>query len=195
VPVYADFRHMKTMGKKIRIFLPVLAVLVLVSPAGRVFGQGVVVPAALQVPTGSSLLLHVYAKGVQVYVCTAAVSDTGKYTWVLQEAKATLYTTAGLSEKAGRHYFNAAHHPVWETTDGAGVEGAKLQQADAPDPGSVPWLLLKASAGTGKLAPTAFIQRVNTKGGKAPSVGADANHKGATLEVGYTAEYLFYGGK
>ena len=39
------FAFMKTIGKKIRGFLPLLAVLLLVSPGGRVFGQDVPVPA------------------------------------------------------------------------------------------------------------------------------------------------------
>jgi Protein of unknown function (DUF3455) len=191
------FAFMKPIGKKIRGFLPLLAVLLLVSPGGRVFGQGVPVPAALRVPAGSPLLLHVYAKGVQVYSWSASASDTGKYAWVLLEAKADLYTTADLSKKAGRHFFNAAHHPVWETVDGASVEGTKLQQADAPDAGAIPWLLLKATPapGSGPLSPASFIQRVNTKGGKAPAGGADGAHKGQAIEVDYTAEYLFYGSK
>jgi hypothetical protein len=191
------FAFMKPIGKKIRGFLPLLAVLLLVSPGGRVFGQGVPVPAALRVPAGSPLLLHVYAKGVQVYSWSASASDTGKYAWVLLEAKADLYTTADLSKKAGRHFFNAAHHPVWETVDGASVEGTKLQQADAPDAGAIPWLLLKATPapGSGPLSPASFIQRVNTKGGKAPAGGADGAHKGHAIEVDYTAEYLFYGSK
>jgi hypothetical protein len=197
VPVYADFRRMKTMGKKIRVLLPVLAALFLVSQAGRVFGQGVPVPAALEVPTGSSLLLHVYAKGVQVYSYSPLPADTARLGWVLLEAKARLYTDADYRQEAGRHYFNSAHHPMWAAVDGSTVEGAKIQQADAPVPDAVPWLLLKATAVTGKgpLASTAFVQRVNTKGGKAPAGGADGAHKGQTLEVDYTAEYLFYGSK
>jgi hypothetical protein len=191
------FAFMKPIGKKIRGFLPLLAVLLLVSPGGRVFGQGVPVPAALRVPAGSPLLLHVYAKGVQVYSCSSLPADTARFGWVLLEARADLYTTADLSKKAGRHFFNAAHHPVWETVDGASVEGTKLQQADPPDAGAIPWLLLKASSssGTGPITSAAFIQRVNTKGGKAPAGGADGAHKGQTIEVDYTAEYLFYGSK
>ena len=188
---------MKTMGKKIRVLLPVLAALFLVSPTGRVFGQDVPVPAPLEVPTGSHMLLHVYARGVQVYSYSPLPADTTRLGWVLLEAKAKLYTDAGYRQEAGKHYFNSAHHPVWAAVDGSTVEGAKIQQADAPVQDAVPWLLLKATAvtGNGPLASTSFIQRVNTKGGKAPAGGADGAHKGQTIEVDYTAEYLFYGSK
>jgi hypothetical protein len=184
---------MKDMHQKIR---GVLAVLLLLSMV-RGYGQEVAVPVPIQVPAGSRLLLHLYAQGVQVYSCIPVDKDSSHYAWTFVEAKATLYTAADYGQKAGRHYFNAAHHPVWETTNGASVEGAKLQQADAPDQEAIPWLLLKAgsSSGAGPLTSTAFIQRVNTKGGKAPPVGADANHKGATLSIGYSAEYLFYANK
>jgi hypothetical protein len=182
---------MKYMHQK---FQGVLAVLLLLS-MGRGYGQEVAVPASVRVPAGSRLLLHLYAQGVQVYSCSPVDKDSSRYAWALVEAKATLYTAANYGQQAGKHYFDAAHHPVWEAADGSIVEGAKLQQADAPDQGGVPWLLLKASShsGNGPLASTAFIQRVNTKGGKAPAGGADGAHKGQTIEVDYTAEYLFYG--
>ncbi len=179
---------MSIMGKPFRMVFAVMLVLL----AGRGYGQETLVPAAIQVPVGSKLLLHVYGHGVQVYVCSLVNKDPSRYAWTFVEARATLYTTAFESQKAGRHYFDAAHHPVWETMDGASVTGAKLQQVDARDPGDIPWLLLKANAGNGSLAPTAFVQRINTKGGTAPAAGADAGHKGATIEVAYNAEYLFY---
>jgi hypothetical protein len=184
---------MKYRRQKIRW---VLAALLLLS-MGRGYGQETAVPASIQVPAGSKLLLHVYGKGVQVYTCQVSAVDTTQYAWVLLEAKAILYAGAEYGEKAVRHYFNANHHPVWETEDGSSVEGTKLQQADAPDQGAIPWLLLKASSssGTGPIVSTAFIQRINTKGGKAPATGADVRQKGQKIEVAYSAEYLFYANK
>jgi hypothetical protein len=182
---------MKYLRQKVR---GVLAVLLLLS-LGRGYGQEVAVPPSIQVPGGSRLLLHLYAQGVQVYVYSPLPADTARFGWVLVEAKAGLYTDADYRQEAGKHYFNSAHHPVWAAVDGSTVEGAKIQQADAPVPGAVPWLLLKAAAVTGKgpLASTAFVQRVNTKGGKLTAGNAEAGDKGQTIEVDYTAEYLFYG--
>jgi hypothetical protein len=39
-----------------------------------------------------------------------------------------------------------------------------------------------------------FIQRIRTKGGKAPATG-DRQSKGQSIEVAYTAEYVFYSEK
>src|ERR1700761_7000783 len=105
---------MKKMGKKVRALSSVLAMLLLSSPVGRVFGQSVQVPASIQVPAGSKLLLRVQGKGVQVYTCQVSAADTTQYAWVLLAAKATLYAGPEYGEKAVRHYFNAKHHPVWE---------------------------------------------------------------------------------
>jgi hypothetical protein len=36
------------------------------------------------------------------------------------------------------------------------------------------------------------IQRLNTKGGKAPASGCDASHVGQEVRVPYSADYLVY---
>jgi hypothetical protein len=109
-----------------------------------VFGQDDSIPFSIQVPLGSRLIWHTYAKGVQVYVCT-------------QDPKDSTYS---------------------------------------PDSGAIPWLLLKATlcSGTGRLTPAMFIQRIRTKGGKAPATG-DRQNKGQSVEVAYFAEYIFYSEK
>ena len=182
---------MKYRHQKVRW---VFAALLLLS-MGRGYGQETAVPGPVQVPAGSKLLLRVKGRGVQVYTCQASPTDTTQYVWVLLEAKAMLYAGAEYREKTVRHYFNAKHHPVWETEDGSSVEGTKLEQADAPDPGAIPWLLLKASSssGTGPIVSTAFIQRLNTRGGKPPGGHPGSDQKGEKIEVAYSAEYLFYG--
>jgi hypothetical protein len=177
--------------------LRVVSGLVLIFGHSFLYGQDVNVPSQLDIPKGSQLILHAYARGVQVYTCTPMTTDSTKYEWMFTEARATLYTGKDYLKTAGKHYFNAAHHPVWEGTDGTTVEGSKLQQAAAPDPVAIPWLLLQVLSGTGSgpLRKTAFIQRIHTSGGKAPAGGADRSHRGQTIQVDYTADYLFYGGK
>lgn len=171
--------------------------LLLIGAAG--YGQG-----GIDIPKGNKLILHVYGKGVQIYVCTAVAGDSTHYVWTLSEAKASLYSDGGFQLQAGKHYFDADHHPVWELTNGDKVIGKKLRQQDAPAADAIPWLLLEATTapGSGVLAETTFIQRINTKGGKAPGTGADASlpnaslpnasHRGQTIQVPYTADYLFY---
>jgi hypothetical protein len=158
------------------------------------FAQDKSIPLSIQVPAGNRLILHTYAKGVQVYVCSQDPTDTSRYTWTFVAPRASLYADSSYHQLVGKHYFDAAKNPTWEDTDGSKVSGVKLQQAGAPGSNAIPWLLLKASAtnGTGVLTPVIFIQRIRTKGGKAPAT-AGSTQKGQTIEVPYAAEYLFYG--
>ncbi|TWI94790.1 uncharacterized protein DUF3455 [Mucilaginibacter frigoritolerans] len=153
-------------------------------------------PSAIAVPANCKVLIHTYAKGVQVYVYTQDLNDTSKYTWVLKEPIANLYADSAHTSLIGKHYFSAGNTPTWESTDGSKVTGAKLAQVNSPDGAGIPWLLLKAKTitGPGVLQHTAFIQRVHTIGGKPPVV-AGKNQKGEIQKVSYTAEYIFYSEK
>jgi hypothetical protein len=89
------------------------------------------------------------------------------------------------------------HHfagPSWQSTDESKVTGKVAARADSPDPESIPWLLLTAAdhSGNGLMSQVTHIQRLNTKGGKAPATGCDASHLGAETRVPYTADYFFY---
>jgi len=160
------------------------------------FAQQQQVSALIKVPDSCGLILHAYAKGAQVYVCTQDTKDTSHYKWTFLEPRADLYSSGDYQQDIGTHYLSAAKSPTWEIADGSTVSGAKLQQAASPDSNSIPWLLLKAVAtgGKGKLNAVVFIQRINTHGGVAPGK-ADGSQKGKLLQVPYTAEYLFYSGK
>ena len=97
--------------------------------AGMGYGQ---TGSGIDVPANARLLLHVYGKGVQIYVCTPTAGDSSKYVWTPAGARASLYLKDG--KETGKHYFNAGHRPVWELTDGSTVVANKLRQVDAPDP-------------------------------------------------------------
>ena len=157
------------------------------------FGQDKDIPYSIQVPEGSELILHTYARGVQIYMCTQDPRDTSRVVWTFNEPRANLYADSSYHQLIGKHYFDAGKNPTWEDTGGSKVTGLKVQQANAPGGVAIPWLLLKATinSGTGTLRSAVFIQRIYTKGGKAPAM-ADRLQKGQSLEVPYTAEYLFY---
>lgn len=142
------------------------------------------VPAVLAVPAGNKLAFSYDAIGVQIYGCDA---NTTGYGWVLRGPDAKLYGKHG--KFAGIHYKG----PTWESTDGSTVVAAKLAEY-AADPSSIPWLLLGATAHTGKgrMSDVTFIHRLETAGGKAPAAGCDAAHAGETTSVDYTATYYFY---
>ena len=145
------------------------------------------VPAPIRVPAGAKLLDKLHATGAQVYGCAAT---DGKYGWTLKRPDATLTDAKGA--EAGKH----GAGPSWTAKDGSTVNGAKVAQADAPTSGAVPWLLLRAASisGKGRFGKVTFIQRLNTKGGKAPATGCDAAHDGTELRVDYSADYYFYSG-
>src|SRR5712675_767666 len=124
------------------------------------------VPQQLQPPANEHLLLQVHAKGDQVYTCKG---DAAQFTWTLKAPDAQLF------DENGKPFANAP----------------------SPDANSIPWLLVNivTHEGTGVLSSATTIQRLNTKGGKAPASGCDASHVGQEVRAPYTADYLFYGPK
>jgi hypothetical protein len=143
-------------------------------------------PASIDPPTGARIVLQAKGDGVQIYTCTQT-SDVLK--WVLKAPDAKLLDDSG--KIIGSHYAG----PSWKLVDGSLVQGVLIANHPAPEPGSIPWLLLRAKEGTptGKLADVAFIRRTETHGGVAPSTGCqDANDVGKITQIPYTAAYTFY---
>jgi hypothetical protein len=163
-------------------------VLGLISGAVIVRGLGAQqgVPEQLKPPEGQALAAEAHAKGFQVYTCK---NDGNAYNWTLKGPDAELFDKAG--KKVGRHFAG----PTWEWSDKSQVTGKMMTSSPSPDADSIAWLLLVATAhlGDGVLANVTNIQRLNTKGGKAPTGGCDAAHDGQESRVAYTADYYFYG--
>jgi hypothetical protein len=143
------------------------------------------VPQQLQPPASEQLLLQVHAKGEQIYTCKENVSQ---FTWTLKAPDAQLFGEDG--KPFGKHFAG----PSWEAKDGSRVTGKAVANAPSPDADSIPWLLVNivSHEGTGVLSRATSIQRLNTKGGKAPATGCDASHTGQEVRVPYSADYLFY---
>jgi hypothetical protein len=146
------------------------------------------VPAQLQPPAGEQLLLQVHAKGDQVYICKEGATE---FSWGLKAPDAQLFDKDG--KPFGKHFAG----PSWEANDGSRVTGKAVANVPSPDADSIPWLLanIVSHEGTGVLSRATSIQRLNTKGGKAPATGCDASHAGQELRVPYSADYLFYAPK
>ena len=146
------------------------------------------VPDILKVPDGQTVLLKALGKGVQIYGCMATTADPSKFEWSFKAPEADLTNEDG--KKIARHYAG----PTWEANDGSKVLGEVQKKADAPRPGAVAWLLLKAKTneGTGTFARVTYIQRVDTEGGVAPAAGCDQAHVNTEARVDYRANYYFY---
>jgi hypothetical protein len=141
-----------------------------------------------QPPADEQLLLQVHAQGDQIYTCK---SDAARFTWTLKAPDARLFDKDG--KPFGKHFAG----PSWEANDGSRVTGKAVANAPSPNADSIPWLLINILShdGKGVLSSTATIQRINTKGGKAPTSGCDASHAGQEVRVSYSADYLFYAPK
>ncbi len=146
------------------------------------------VPKQLEPPANEKLLLQVHVKGDQVYTCKSVAA---KFTWTLKAPDAQLFDKDG--KPFGKHFAG----PSWEASDGSRVTGKADPNPPSPDPDSIPWLLIKIIShdGNGVLSPATSIQRLNTKGGKAPASGCDASHADHEARVRYEADYLFYAPK
>jgi hypothetical protein len=168
----------------------VLRAIAILALAAAAFSAGAAAQqpsASIDPPAGSRLLLEATGKGAQVYSC-AATPDSG-FKWILKGPDAKLFDSARI--EIGLHFAG----PTWKLTDGSQVEGEPVANRPAAEAGAVPWLLLRAKAGTatGKLAGVAFIQRTQTHGGVAPATGCNrAVDVGKTARVNYSATYSFY---
>lgn len=138
------------------------------------------VPDNLKPPGNERLVQQARATGDQIYVCD------GK-DWVFARPDAKLFSESG--KQIGLHFAG----PTWESSDGSRVIGRPVANSTV-DPDSIPWLLLTATdhQGDGIMSRVSSIQRLSTKGGKAPGVGCDVAHKGDETRSHYTAVYFFY---
>jgi hypothetical protein len=146
------------------------------------------IPPQLQPSAGEQLLLQVHARGDQVYICKEGATE---FSWGLKAPDAQLFDKDG--KPFGKHFAG----PSWEANDGSRVTGKAVANVPSPDADSIPWLLVNVVSheGSGVLSRTTSIQRLNTKGGKAPASGCDSVAGGKEVRVPYSADYLFYAPK
>jgi hypothetical protein len=144
------------------------------------------ISAKLQPPADEHELFVAHAKGDQIYTCSSSGSQ---YAWTLKAPDAKLFDEQGKS--VASHYAG----PTWEANDHSKVIGKMAASFPAPDGKSIPWLLVSASrhSGSGVMTNVSSVQRLNTKGGAAPSSECDAAHAGTEYRANYAADYHFFG--
>ena len=187
------------------LMLPVLATVLLIAchkndidphiPARYIAeSEKLVIPAAVDLPSthpgGYTRVATFFAVGVQKYKAQEkAGSNPVTYEWVLVAPDAKLFDAT--NAKVGTHTAG----PNWEVSAMDSIFGQHFsppRTAPSPDPTSVDWLLLMPKAGktpTGIFANVAYIQRIATNGGKAPS--KLPKRADETVDVKYTAVYRF----
>ena len=176
--------------KLLRVMTRFLLFTALIGFAAHASGQAIArpdVPEKLNAPAGEEVVLLAHATGSQIYVCQPATD--GHLAWVLKAPDAELHDQQGAV--IGHHFAG----PTWKDNDGSQVTGKAVAKADAPDPDSIPWLLVTVTghSGEGVLSRVTTIQRIHTKGGQPPTA-AECNPAKQNREVksSYTADYYFY---
>jgi hypothetical protein len=138
------------------------------------------VPEPIVVGATNKVHFHGFGVGFQVYTWDGS-------SWGPAVPDATLFDEDG--NIVADHFAG----PSWKSNSGSLVVGALPPMAAViVDTNAIPWLKLRAlsTEGPGIFANTTFIQRVNTTGGKTPSV--NGAFVGQVAEVPYTADYFFY---
>src|SRR6185503_21236440 len=164
------------------------------SPASKIAeSENLVIPVAIDlpanIPQGNSRVATFYAEGVQKYKSQVkAGSSPVTFEWVFVAPQADLYDAN--NKKVGTH----SAGPTWQlfgTADSIyGQAYSPAKSVPSPDGTSIDWLQLTLKkAPTGVFTSVNYIQRIATKGGKAPvELPTTAN---ATVDVPYTAIYRF----
>jgi len=165
------------------------------SPAAHITAsENLIIPAAVSVPEnlpgGNTRVATYYAVGVQKYKARIkAGSDPVTYEWVFVAPQADLYDITNAN--VGTH----GAGPFWEISPLDSIFAQHFtpaRTAPSPDPESIDWLLLMPKVGTtptGIFADVDYIQRIGTKGGKAPLTPPASLTQ--TVDVKYKTVYSF----
>ena len=165
------------------------------SPAAHIStSENLVIPESVSVPenlpNGNSRVATYYAIGVQKYKARVKVgSDPVAYEWTFVAPQADLYDVT--NAKVGTH----GAGPFWQISLFDSIFAQQFnpaRTAPSEDPESIDWLLLMPKTGTtptGIFADVDYIQRIATKGGKAPLTPPASLSE--TIDVKYKAIYRF----
>ena len=147
------------------------------------------VPNSLRVSNDQVLLLKTLGYGVQIYDCKSTATNPKTFVWTFRQPKANLLSDDW--KQIGIH----GRGPFWASYDGSRTIGSAKASVPSPDPiKDIPLLLLSATSdgGDGIFSGINFIQRLDTRGGVAPTGTCNPNRK-STIGVPYSAFYYFYG--
>ncbi len=165
------------------------------SPAYKIkMSEGLAIPASVDLPAnlpdGNNRVATYYASGVQLYKSQLKPgSNPTTFEWTFIGPSADLFDTT--NTKKGTH----GAGPFWALTPADSIIAQHFtpaKTAPSPDGNSIDWLLLMPKNGktpTGVFKDVEYIQRIATKGGKAPTALPVAENM--IIEVPYTAIYRF----
>ena len=146
------------------------------------------VPEPVRVPAGHTAFMTAVGAGDLTYECKANATKGGAMEWTFVGPEAKL-TDSKTNKEVGKYYAG----PTWESMDGSKITGKQIAVAPAAA-GNIPMQLVKTepAVGSGSMTGVTYIQRVNTKGGVAPTDACTAAMAGQKKTVPYKADYVFY---
>lgn len=161
-----------------------------------------IVPPGLEVEAPNQAFLLGHAFGTQNYECQP-VDSLGRVGWTLFTPQATLFSDQNAQLIT---HFNSPNpdearvvRATWQDSADTSTVWARAVAAATVDPDAIPWVkLVRVGSRVGPtggttLSDTTFVQRVNTRGGLAPSTGCNQlPDVGRKAFMPYTADYLFY---
>ena len=169
--------------------LKTMSTSILLAVAGTAFAavDNAMLPEPVRVPAGNVVKLESVGTGEITYECREKKDMAGAFEWAFVAPVATL---TDMQQKSIGKYYGG---PTWEAMDGSKVTGKQVAVAPASS-GNIPLQLVKAdpAMGQGAMTGVTYIQRLETKGGVAPSAACTAANNGAKQQVGYQAKYVFY---
>lgn len=156
--------------------------------------ESITIPDAIalpdNLPAGNSRVATFYAVGVQKYKAQEiAGSNPVAYSWAFVAPQADLYDAT--NNKVGTH----SAGPDWQLSAADSMFGQSFtppRTSPSNDVASIDWLLLMPKTGktpSGVFANVSYVQRIDTKGGKAPAT--QPTSASDTVDVPYTAIYRF----
>jgi hypothetical protein len=175
-------------------------------------------PTDIAVPAGNSAFLEGHAFGSQGYICLPTATGVNSWTVNPARPEATLFTDVfGQPVQIITHFASVNANPndfatkpvslsgnaTWQSSfDTSKVWAVATGHIDAgsdavscPNDGAIQCLRLQSvgnqqgPTGGKLLAKVTFVQRLNTKGGSAPTTACSV---GQTQLVPYTADYYFF---
>lgn len=156
--------------------------------------ENLTIPASVSIPenlpNGNTRVATYYAVGVQKYKARIKPGfEPVVYEWVFVAPDAELYDNT--NTKVGKH----GAGPFWTVSSLDSIFAQHFtpaRTAPSEDPESIDWLLLMPKTGTtptGIFTDVDYVQRLATKGGKAPLTPPTSLTE--TAEVKYKAVYRF----
>jgi hypothetical protein len=198
--IQSNPRSMQRLGGVMALVIAFTAALSVAAHAQTITPPSV--PAEIEVLPPNEAFLIGHATGFQNYECQPT-AILGHVAWTLFTPQATLFNDLG--DQVITHFNspnpdeNRTVRATWQDSADTSSVWARATGTATVDPTAIAWVRLEVvgarvgPTGGDALSGTTFIQRINTRGGLAPTTGCDQlKDAGMKAFMPYRADYVFY---